>query len=142
MRPTHFALHARPATARPGPLVALDGGDYCSLRVEPGQAELLGCTFDAAVAELATWPGLFCEPDGAFVWVSEHRAEPRWQLDGQLFDGGAGLLYVELRGNCPRSEFDRLLNQFGWPRLPLMFQLIREGVLLDEAEFRRFAESS
>jgi hypothetical protein len=27
----------------------------------------------------------------------------------------------------------------GWPQTPLVFQLVREAVFLDEAEFRRWA---
>lgn len=140
MRETHFALHARPPDATAGPSAVLEGKTFSTLRVEPGVASLLGCTFDQAVAELSRWPGCFCEPDGSLVWVSERSANPRWQLDGQMFDGGAGLLYIEFNGACPRAEFDRLLGQCDWPGVPMMFQLIREGVLLDEAEFRRFVE--
>jgi len=32
-----------------------------------------------------------------------------------------------------------LLTALGWPATAVMFQLTREAVFLDEAEFRRFA---
>jgi hypothetical protein len=49
------------------------------------------------------------------------------------------LLYAELRGYCPDAALDHLLAALGWPETPLIFQLIRHAVFLDEAEFRRYA---
>ena len=49
------------------------------------------------------------------------------------------LVYVEAKGSCPADAFDQLLRAVGWPAVPLVFQLIREGLYLDEATFRRYA---
>jgi len=38
-----------------------------------------------------------------------------------------------------RAAFDELLHSLGWPETPLVFQLVREAVLLDETEFRLVA---
>jgi hypothetical protein len=84
---------------------------------------------------------MFCEPDGSFVWVSS-QGEPAWQVDGNLYDRNERLLFVDLKGTCPPREFDRLLGALGWPSTALMFQLTREAVFLDEAEFRRHALES
>jgi hypothetical protein len=59
-----------------------------------------------------------------------------------LFDRDGKLLFVDLKGSCPPEQFDRLLGAFGWPAASLMFQLTRQAVFLDEAEFRRFASGS
>jgi hypothetical protein len=56
-----------------------------------------------------------------------------------LFDRNGRLLFVDLKGSCPADQFDRLLSAFGWPETPVMFQLTREAVFLDEVEFRGFA---
>jgi hypothetical protein len=38
-------------------------------------------------------------------------------------------------------EFDRLLGAFGWPSQPLLMQLVRAAVFLDEPTFRRHARA-
>ena len=43
------------------------------------------------------------ELDGSFVWVGAG-----WQLDGMMYDRGERLLYVDLKGNCPKAAWDRL----------------------------------
>jgi hypothetical protein len=98
----------------------------------------LTVSFDAALAELAMLPRLFIEPDGSFVWTGETDGQP-WQVDGNLIDRGDFLAYVELKGRCPEERFNQLISAFGWPRLPLAFQLPRRGVTLHEAEFRALA---
>lgn len=95
-------------------------------------------TFDAAAAALSELPRLFFEPDGSFVWVSAAQ-EPAWQIDGLLYDRGPALAYIELKGTCPPEALDQLLSGIGWPESQLLFQLIREAVLLDEGDFRRVA---
>lgn len=94
-------------------------------------------TFEEVVDSLASLPRMYVEPDGAFVWVGS--AGPAWQLDGSLYDGAERLWYVELKGRCPQDEFNRLLTALGWPETPVAFQLVREALLLDEDEFRRYA---
>jgi hypothetical protein len=86
---------------------------------------------------------MFVEPDGSFVWVSSgasgDQSVPEWQLDGNLFDRNGRLLIVDLKGTCDEASFDRLLSVFGWPTTPIMFQLSREAVFLDERTFRTYA---
>jgi hypothetical protein len=97
--------------------------------------------FEEACAALAQLPQMFAEPDGSFVWTSP-QSEQSWQVDGVMYDRHERLLFVDLKGVCPRERFDQLLQAFGWPTTPLLFQLSREAVYLDEAEFRRFAETA
>ena len=98
-------------------------------------------TFDGALGELSLLPRLFIEPDGSFVWRGRDTAEGEWQVDGNLIDRGDVLAYVELNGCCPRERFDELLRAVGWPQQPVAYQLPRRGVVLEESEFRRQAES-
>lgn len=100
-------------------------------------AALFGRTFEQVADELGLLPRMFIEPDGSFVWVSA--GEPGWQLDGVLNDGAGQLWYVELKGRCPKTQFNRLLSALGWPQTPLCFQLVREAVWLDEPAFRHQA---
>ncbi len=81
---------------------------------------------------------MFVEPDGSFVWVSS-ADEPRWQVDGNLFDRNGRLLLVDLKGTCDERRFDELLSVLGWPETPLVFELVREAVFVGEDTFRQYA---
>jgi hypothetical protein len=94
--------------------------------------------FDEAFSRLARLERMFAEPDGSFVWASP-REGPSWQVDGNAFEKEGRVLLVDLKGSCAPREFDRLLAAFGWPAEPLMMQLVRPAVFLDEATFRRHA---
>jgi hypothetical protein len=135
----HVTIHARPPAAVAGAELSLKGKHVSTLRVAP---KLLGSTtfsrtFEEAANALAALERMYCEPDGSFVWVSARADEP-WQVDGNLYDRNERLLFVDAKGTCPVAEFDRLLRCFGWPETPVMFQLVREAVLLGEDEFRRW----
>jgi hypothetical protein len=134
----HTTIHARPATAAAGQEIELAGQRVRTLDVPH---EVLGgstfdCTFEVAIEGLSQLERMFCEPDGSFVWVSS-QGEPAWQVDGNLYDKNERLLFVDAKGSCPAEQLDRLLTALGWPQTPVMFQLVRQAVLLDEAEFRR-----
>ena len=133
----HIAIHTRPVTARAGAAVQIEGHELVTLIVHTQQPlPPLSVTFEEAAEKLAHLPRMFCEPDGSFVWVAEY-GDPAWQVDGQLFDGHGKLAYVELKGMCPESCFNLLLEVFGWPESPLMFQLVRKGLFLPEESFRK-----
>lgn len=98
----------------------------------------LGVSFEAAAQSLEQLPRMFFEPDGSFVWTSG-QDEPAWQVDGNLFDRDGRLLFVDLKGTCPVARFEDLLNACGWPATPVMVQLVRQAIFLDEQVFRQFA---
>lgn len=104
-----------------------------------GAAGPLCVTFDAAFAELSAFPRMFIEPDGSFVWTGATTGGEAWQVDGNLFDRGESLAYVELKGHCPEAQFDMLLKALGGPGLSLLFQLPEQGMLLEEESFRLLA---
>jgi len=136
-------IQTRPSAAGDCEAIALRGCGYRTLGIRPAMlaASVFPLTFEQAEAALAALPRMFIEPDGSFVWVADG-GERSWQLDGQMYDRDGHVLYVEVKGNCPADAFDRLLRAFGWPDVPLVFQLIREAVYLDEAGFRRYAATS
>ncbi len=135
----HVSVHARPATALAEKSLDFDGAAVVALTVEPRQlATPLNVTFEQTFARLESLPRMFIEMDGSFVWSSP-QGEPGWQVDGVLYDRAGQLLYVELKGRCPAAGFDQLLAAFDWPQTPLIFQLMRQALFLDEASFRRFA---
>jgi hypothetical protein len=140
-------LHARSPEVAPGISLELRGLRLPTLIVPPVVlAHAFAITFEEATAALETLERMFVEPDGSFVWVSSNaiggRPAPDWQLDGNLFDRNGRLLLVDLKGSCADAEFDQLLSAFGWPATPIMFQLSREAVFLDEPSFRRYAQRS
>jgi hypothetical protein len=86
-------------------------------------------TFESVASALAALPRLFFEPDGSFVWVAE---DGTWQLDGQLYDRGPALDYVEIKGTCASQSLEKLLVALRSGQEPLTFHLVREGVDVDE----------
>lgn len=104
----------------------------------PAFTAFLPLTFEQALEALSKIPRLDAEPDGFFVVAGDHDGQ-RWQVDGHLFDFCDRLHRVELHGACPSPDFDALLGCFGWPQTSLAFELVREGVALDEPAFRQWA---
>lgn len=139
-----IALHARPDDAVAGPEFVDEWGTWPTLEIpKDALAAPMGIGFDEAFERLASIQRLFAEPDGSFVWAS---SEPpaasggfRWQVDGNAFERSGRVMLVDLKGICPATEFDRLLAAFGWPAQPLVMELVRPAVFLDEPAFRRHA---
>ena len=132
-------LHRLPDAVPQGPAHRDPWGVWPTLAVAPGDAMApLAVGFDEAFARLDGLERMFTEPDGSFVWTSP-REGLSWQVDGNAFERDGRVLLVDLKGSCPPPAFDRLLAAFGWPREPIMLQLVRPAVFLDEATFRRHA---
>jgi hypothetical protein len=136
----YVTVHARPPGAMSGDAIDVGGLRVRPLAVprEALATTTLPCSFEEACTRLCALEHMFCEPDGSFVWTSPQAQQP-WQLDGNLYDRDGRLLFVDVKGTCPADALDRLLAALGWPQTPLMFQLTREAVFLDEDEFRRLA---
>lgn len=102
----------------------------------------LPVSFETALAALESLPRMFIEPDGSFVWAQVEADGTAWQLDGNLIDQGPSLAHVELSGVCTPNALDQILTALGWPETKLLFQLARQGVFLNEAQFRAATASS
>lgn len=140
---TFFAsIHARPEEVQTGKRIALAGDEYETLEVPAAlRGQPFERDFETTLDALGAWERMFVEPDGSFLWVSSH-AEAPWQVDGNLYDRDELLLFVDVKGSCPRERFDQLLEVLGWPATPLMFQLTQAAVYLAESEFRRYVSPS
>jgi len=134
-----ITLHAHPANGRPGGTHADAWGRWPVVDVpHDSLAEPMAVNFEAALAALAALERLYVEPDGSFVWTSQREAT-WWQVDGNAVEKAGRVLLVDLKGSCPAAEFDRLLGAFGWPAQPMLMQLTRAAVFLDERTVRRHA---
>jgi hypothetical protein len=142
----HVTVHAKGGGVTPGPVVELTGQAGVKLTVTTlamsaeELAQPFDISFEEAAERLARLERMFVEPDGSFVWVSS-ADEPRWQVDGNLFDRNGRLLLVDLKGTCDERQFDALLTALGWPETPLVFELVREAMFVDEATFRQYARN-
>jgi hypothetical protein len=136
----HAIAHAKPKEAVAGPSVRI-GNHEISTLVFPRTAigKPFSVSFEEAAERLRHVERMDLEPDGYFLWSGA--AAGRWQVDGHLYDRGHRLLMVSLKGNCPTEQFDHLLTAIGWPKTPLMFELVQEDAYVDEAEFRRYAST-
>ena len=99
-------------------------------------AHPFACTWEEAAEALQRLPRMLFELDGSFV-VSGGVGPTRWQVDGHLFDFEDRLYRIELHGHCPMTALDGLLGCVGWPEVALEFEMVREGVTLDERAFRQ-----
>ena len=135
-----ITLHGHPSgTLAAGTPYADLGGTWPTVVVPRESLSVpMAIDFDAALARLGTLERMFVEPDGALVWTSRHGGDP-WQVDGNACERDGRLLLVDLKGSCPAAEFDRLLGCLEWPRQQVLAQLVRPGVFLAEAAFRRHA---
>lgn len=102
--------------------------------------QFLPKTFEGTVDSLLQLPQIDVEPDGFFVH-SGLVGGVRWQLDGHLYDFGNRLHRLQLHGDCPSDRLDAVLDCLARPRgeSSFAFELVREGVALDEASFRQWA---
>ncbi len=137
----HATLHARPTEPVETQAVELNGTTYQAITLS---TEAIGTPFDVsfeqAYAALEQLPRMFIEPDGSFVWTSA-AAGTAWQLDGVLYDRNGRLLHVDLKGTCPVEALEAFLAALGWPAIGVLFELMHEGVLLDEQQFRKYAST-
>lgn len=136
----HTTIHARGEQVTAGETCSVEGKRVRTLRV-PKEAlgEPMAVSFEEAREALQRLPRIYVEPDGSFVWVSSSNEADRWQVDGVLYDRADQLWFVDLSGSCPPESLDAFLTCLGWPETDVMFQLTRQALFLDEAEFRRFA---
>ncbi|QDV27215.1 hypothetical protein [Aureliella helgolandensis] len=119
-------LLAMPAEARPcGSIVvhgqALELVEGCNAAVPP-----IPRTFEAVVGQLMELDRLYIEWDGSFVWCGKSSGEPSdsvWQLDGMLYDDGAAVRRLELRGSCPWIEWTQVLHALAPTDTPLVAYL-------------------
>ena len=136
----HIALHARPAGDWEEHRISVEGFELVRLKLPPESLVApLPISFESAVSRLAVLRRMFVEPDGSLVWVSDSLAEASWQIDGELFDRGGQLQYVELRGSCTADAFEQLTSVFRTSDSAFVIQLLRHAVFISETEFRRFA---
>lgn len=139
----HISLHALKTdqSAQPGERLDVERRAVRPLPLQPADlVHPFDVTFDEAGDRLSALPRMFFEPDGSFVWRGERDGET-WQVDGNLYDGGGRLQYVDLKGECPPDEFDRMLTAIGWPATTIVIQLTRHALFLGEREFREWAAS-
>jgi hypothetical protein len=121
--------------------VSLPEGDFGTLKMRRDKlAAAMSVSFEQAYETLSRLPRMFIEADGAFVWVSS-AGEPKWQIDGNLYDRAGLLIFVDLKGFCPPNRFDEVIAAFRGTT-PLMFQLVRHSVFVSEQEFRNYAQKA
>jgi hypothetical protein len=137
----HCSVHALPTGVSEGSTVELPEGEVKSLAVRREKlAAAMSVSFEHAYETLARLPRMFIEQDGSFVWVSAS-GESKWQVDGNLYDRAGLLIFVDLKGFCPANRFDEVISAFRGPT-PLMFQLVRHALFVNEPEFRSYAQKA
>ncbi|MCA9259588.1 MAG: hypothetical protein KDA61_10335 [Planctomycetales bacterium] len=138
----HASFYARLPNLTPASSVTLRGVEVSPLVTDAGVAptfvDFFDVTFETTLERLQALPGVDAEPDGFFVYggPTEHG---RWRLSGHLYDFGDRMHRMELNGDCPPSAVDDLWRCLGWPDKEIACELVLEGVVLAEDDFRRWA---
>ena len=135
------SLHALPDNEVPvsGEPLTDSCGQWLTLLIAQDQLVTpLPIGFDDVLKQLNTLPRLYAEPDGSFVWTSPHE-NIRWQVNGNLYERNDRVLFVELKGSCPASEFDQLLACFLQDEKACVVQLTRPAVFVTPEIFRAHA---
>lgn len=93
------------------------------LFAEPGPGQIasesmMAITFELLAERLQKFDRLHFEMDGSFVWTGS--TPNPWQLDGMVYDLGQQIQRVELKGSCPRVNWNTLLSAIGYPEQPLI----------------------
>lgn len=136
MRLDHIIIRAVPDVELPTRTITLAGREVDSLVVPPElQAMPLGVSFEDAAETLETFPRMYFEPDGSFVWVSPSDAEAAWQVDGNLYDRAGSLIAIELKGTCGPTHLARLFNCCRANGRELMIEVVRDAVFIREHDF-------
>jgi hypothetical protein len=145
-----ISLHPRAPEATIGPICKIRGLELATLII-PHEAmrQTFSISFEECYERLERLPRMFIEPDGSFVWPIDFKDDSKSsngissniqsQWDGQLFDRGEKLLYLDLVGSGPRESFEKILKILSWPATDVMVQLSREAVFLELHEFYRYA---
>ncbi|MBC8351432.1 MAG: hypothetical protein H8E66_05565 [Planctomycetes bacterium] len=136
MQPFHVVIRANPNTELPTTTSVFAGVEVDAMIVPPElQAMRMDVSFEEAAEILRTFPRMFFEPDGSFVWVSSSDEEVSWQIDGNLYDRDGSLIAVDLKGTCCQKHLTRLLDVFRADRRELMVEILREAAFVRERDF-------
>lgn len=105
---------------------------FIQIQAASDPSSTLSVSFEDVVSQLEPLPRMFIEWDGSFVWRGEVQdsatsKSTAWQLDGMVYDHLGSVRYVELKGNCPREPWHKLLSVLGWPQQELTIHHINEG---------------
>ncbi len=135
------SLHAPPDSDAPasGEPLTDSCGLWPTLLIAQDQLSTpLSIGFDDVLNQLGNLPRLYAEPDGSFVWTSPQE-NTRWQVNGNLYERNDRVLFVEIKGSCPASEFDQLLACFLSDEKACVVQLTRPAVFVTVEVFRAHA---
>ncbi len=144
-------VFAKPKSTQVGQAVTLRGESLQTLIHEVGGPPRFLATlpnsFEAIQQQLLETTHCDCEPDGFFL-ITGHEGDAFWRLNGHMHEYQPEgvpepLMHrIELNGECPESVLDLVLSAIGWPEQTLVFELVHEGVSLEEAALRTYAASS
>ncbi|MGN6132932.1 MAG: hypothetical protein ACTHOU_00475 [Aureliella sp.] len=85
----------------------------------------LRISLDDALANLERLSRMFVEPDGSFLWTGGHASgDSSWQLEGNLYDDGRHVQYVDVAGDCPEGEWTTFLAALGESLSTVALQLL------------------
>ena len=86
------------------------------IHVLPQSGQRFSQSMESFAEAVSSWPGMYFEMDGSFVWVPESTlGTQRSQIDGMIYDRNGFIEYVDLKGSatevCWLEVFIAILGQ-------------------------------
>ena len=136
----HLRVAGLPANASTSATALILEHSVETLELPTGPSPLVE-SFEQVAERLSRLPNLHFEPDGSFSWCSIQRPSTNqrvWRLDGMVYDRENHVEYVELKGNCDLVSWETLTRILsGVEYVPLIVQLVGQGIWISEQEFKR-----
>jgi len=128
----HLVVHAAPERMLTCSEVTLGGHSLEALSLPTSWlSRPLAVSFDEVLSRLEQLPRLYIEPDGSFIWIGP-TGPAEWKIDGQLHDSASGLMTIELKVEGDSPDLCAIFHCLDWPAESLVFQLVREGIYVDD----------
>ncbi len=125
--PMHLYLHAAPDETREVTEVVIRDQPVERWWLQPDdQSCELSVSIEQFLEGVEKLSGSYVEWDGSFIWRPQGPTGA-W-LEGNVYDGRAGVQNVECKVHGSLPEFEALLRLLGWPTHELVVQWVSEGV--------------
>lgn len=86
--------------------------------IYPTVGSRFSVTLEQFAESVSTWPGMFFEMDGSFVWsIALEPSAGKAQIDGMVYDRDDRIEYLDLKGNARPEDWLALFSVLVGPQI-------------------------